>query len=753
MNKTPKNSTPKGSVLSIKRSLSTSTLKLKTSKKLTNSKRLAQKVLKKQQKRSFSTDQPPSGQGPFWDNYLGADGLQLDPQHILDRKTKPEHMKNHHTEDFQAYFDQLEEVPEPELSEGEKAWSQKSISLREPHAYENLKPFIIDRPKRRKFDALPTSAPGERKHTEYYEKFRDDPKYNIFKEVTGFNSWYESEAVLNPQNGVVRDFYTKKYVRDPATNEATMPKRFQNSINYDELQLILQKADHYFFEDRPTPIAQLLVPLRDPRTILPDSPLSGLVTNLEKKYKVGLPFALDKEQREKIEKQIKEIELPRIRNDNDLMSYMQGQVDTMFKDQADGDKDYINYMNNVDQRQPNMSLVTGQFWTAQMRRAEFWRKYLELFSFVDLLHTTTVRCTRAIGRVDSAAALVIMGNGRGIFTYGRGKASVREQAVRIALLKTRRNVIFTPLHENRTPYFSIIGKFKASTIILAPQPRGVGLRAGRLTFSLLETMGYKDASSKLRGRPNIWNIVRAWMECIKFQESYRELAQMRGQHYQQMMNPWTKAPPIPSREEIQELEDVAAQAFKEAVIDIFKSRQLYETDTFKPLIPHFTQRANWIQKWDRYLDMANVPKSVRLYPGFSEYLDAAKLVQEKKFREEIHSDLEDVWSPTATEEVEDGPNNNTTATPFGKSDPTRYRTSRDDQPYYEFYKPTETPQFNRKAMRFTAMNNHIQELATTAYAAAVGKNPRYDNSLQADYFDLPTNLARIAERDDVPETM
>lgn len=446
-----------------------------------------------------------------------------------------------------------------------------------------------------------------------------------------------------------------------------------------------------------------------------------------------------------------EIELPRMKNDRELMTYMQGQMDKMYSDQADGQKEYLDYINNLDQRQPNMSLVAGQHWTAQMRRAEFWRKYLELFTMVDLLHTTTVRCTRAVGRVDSAAALVIMGNHRGIFTYGRGKASVREQAVRIALLKTRRNVLFTPIHENRAPYYSITGKFKASTIVLKPQPRGVGLRAGRLTFSLLESIGYKDASAKLRGRPNIWNIVRAWMECLKYQESYREIANMRGAHYQQMMNPWTKAPPVPSREEVQELEDVAAQAFKEAVIDIFKSRQLYETDTFKPLVPHFTQRANWIEKWDRYMDMANVPQSIRLYPGFSEYLDAAKLVQEKRFREEIHTDLEDAWSPTETDENEtpgigtnqpDGDNNNSLFQ-GRREDPLRYRTSRDDSPYYQFYKPVEKPQFNRKAMRFTAMNGHIQDLAKTSYQLAVGVNGAQDPfALRGEGYTFPTEIAR-----------
>lgn len=640
-------------------------------------------------------------------------------------------------------MEHFEGLPEPEYEDGEKPWNNRKRAYIKPHDFENVKPFYVDRPKRRMHDPLPSSAPGVRQHTAYYEKFRHDPMYNIEKEVSGFNRWYEGESVMNPANGLTRDFLTKRYMRDPNSGEATLPKAFDGVIDYDELQSVLQKADHYFFEDRPAPVAQMLVPLRDPRTILPGSPLSNLVTNLEKKNKVGLPYSLDADSRAKIERALKETSLPRLKTDADLMEYMQGQVNKMYENPQDPHKEYIDTLNSQDQRVPDMSLTNGQYWTAQMRRAEFWRKYLEIFTYVDLLHTTTVRCTRAVGRVDSAAALVVMGNGRGIFTYGRGKASVREQAVRIALLKTRRNVLFTPLHENRAPYYSITGKFKASTIVLIPHPRGVGLRAGRLTFALLETMGYKDASAKLRGRPNIWNIVRAWMECIKYQESYREIAQMRGAHYQQMMNPWTKSPPIPSREEIQELEDIAAQAFKEAVIDIFRSRQLFETDTFKPLIPHLTQRANWIEKWDRYLDMANVPQSVRLYPGFSEYLDASKLVQEKKWRDEIHSDLEDAWSPTETEEYgEEFGHDNTTGGGINvhqsRNDPQRFRTSRDDQPYYEFYKPVEKPTFNRKAMRFTALNNHIQELATEAYSSAVGK------TLPTAAFVQPTTNAETA---------
>ena len=696
----------------------------------------------------ISESQDPNYQ--FQKQYNGGDGLKLkrlstETLDSINPDQFPIHNRNH-------FVPLVDELPDPDLSEGEKPWDLPETKIREPHAYENIKPFIVERTKRRPHDPQDSTAPGARAHTTYYEKFRHDPNYNIMKEVTGYNSWYETDAVLTPQNGILRDFFTKQYMRDPKTNLATMPSRFKTSIKYDELQKVLQKADHYFFEDRPAPVAQLLVPLRDPRTILPDSPISTMVTNLEKKHQVGLPYALDKNQRAKIEKALKEVELPRLRNEADIMGYMQGQVDKMYETVQNNDAEYLSYLNSVDQRQPNLSLVSGQHWTAQMRRAEFWRKYLELFNFVDLLHTTTVRCTRAVGRVDSAAALVVMGNGHGIFTYGRGKASVREQAVRIALLKTRRNVLFTPLHENRTPYYSIIGKFKASTIVLAPQPRGVGLRAGRLTFTLLETLGYKDASAKLRGRPNIWNIVRAWMECLKYQESYREIANMRGQHYQQMMNPWTKTPPTPSREEIQELEDVAAQAFKEAVVDIFRSRQLYETDTFKEITPHFTERANWVQKWDRYLDMANVPQSVRLYPGFSEYLDATKLLQEKKFRDEIHSDLEDIWSPTETEENENplhGTNNTgegTTLYSGGRSNPQRYRTSRDDQPYYQYYKGVEQPKFNRKAMRFTAFNQHIQELATTSMQRAVGVEPLNDPHALESAFAFPTDIARNEKR-------
>jgi small subunit ribosomal protein S5 len=653
-------------------------------------------------------------------------------------------------EDFSANesFDNIQ------LSEDERhlADKVKDLNFQEPHPSEDMKPFIIKKSKRQPGDKLETSAPGVRLHTFEWEKYKDNPKYNIQKASTGYYDWYDADAVLTPQNGIIRDYYTKKYQRDPATREATLPERFKKSVNYDELQKILQKADHYFFEDRPCPPAQLLVPLRDPRTVLPNSPISTMVSKLEKKHNVGLPYALDKEQRELIEKTTRELTLPRMRNDKEVMSYLQDKIDEIY-DGSESDEEYLNRLNSIDQREPNMTLVSGQYFTAQMRRAEFWRKYLEIFTYVDLLYTTTVRCTRAVGRVSSAAALVIMGNGHGIFSYGRGKASDNEQAVRIALLKTRRNVLFTPLHENRTPYYSVVGKFKASTIFLGPQARGVGLRAGRLTFTLLECIGYKDASAKLRGRPNIWNIVRAWMECLKYQESYREVANMRGQHYQQMLNPWTKAPPIPSREEVQEMEDVAAQAFKEAVIDVFKSRQLFETDTFKDIKPHFTERANFEQKWDRYLDMANIPQSLRLYPGFSEYLDASKLVHDKRFREEIVTELEDAWSPTETDEAHDNSlkaqlaqhkdENGISLLESHRENPLRYRTARDDQPYYQFYRDVEKPTFNRKAMRFTAINNHLEDMATTSYTRAVGAAPE---DMAPQPFVFPTDAARAAYR-------
>lgn len=585
-----------------------------------------------------------------------------------------------------------------------------------PHPYVNIEPFVLPLRENAPYGTPPKStAPGEREHSSSFIKFRDDAGYNILKELTGFNKWYETDAVLNPSKGLLRDPYNKKYVRDQDTGEATLPLRYKRWVNYEELQRVLQKADHFFFEDRPGPVAQMMIPLTDPRILLPTSPISKMVTKMEQKNQVDLPFSLSPEQKARVLEETTKATIPRLKSDQEVMSYLETKIGELY-DHENKDEEYLTHLNKVDQRQPNTELFTERHMTAQQRRAEFWRKYLELFTYVDILHTTMVRCTRAIGRVGSYAALVIMGNGHGIFTYGRGKAPEREQSIRVAMLKTRRNVLFVPMHENRTPYYRIRGRFKKSEVLLVPQHRGVGIRAGRLTFTLLQAVGFKDASCSLLGRRNIWNIIRAYMECLKHQESYREVAMMRGAHYHLMSDPFLKTPPVPSRDEVQELEDAAAEAFRDAVTTVFKSRQLFETDTFKEMIPHFTERENFTKKWDRYMDMANVPQSVRLYPSFSEYLDAATLLREKRANEEVASEYEGFHH---------GPD------------------SSSDDPYRQFYhsdpeEPTK-PRFNRDVMRFTAENNHINHDSLNALRS-VGITPNTEYLTKGRAFTHPSTV-------------
>lgn len=362
----------------------------------------------------------------------------------------------------------------------------------------------------------------------------------------------------------------------------------------------------------------MYVPLEDPRVVAPRSPLAKAVEAVDRMSQKfdGIRNTAS------------------FANDEEMFNYLEGQFDKIYEQ---GATDEI-----AARPQKSTGGTMGKYsLTAQQRRAEFWRKYLELFNYYDVLHACTVRCTRATGREGQNCALVILGNCHGIFTYGRGKASNHELAVRRALLRTRRNVLFTPLHEHRTPYYPHKGTWKKTQILLLPQKRGVGLRAGRLTFNLLRCVGYKDASLKMYGRRNMWNLVRAWMECLKYQESYREVAFARGAHYQSFMDPFIKNPPAPSRDEIQDLEDAAAKAFGDAVKTVFDNRQLLQTDTFKELRPHFELRDGFEERWKKHLEAKNVPEPLHMYPTFSQYLDCAAALDGITRRAEYDAKFQD----------------------------------------------------------------------------------------------------------------
>jgi len=89
----------------------------------------------------------------------------------------------------------------------------------------NIAPFTV-KPKLTHKDLLREStAVGVRDDTASFKKFESEPVYNMYRTLSGYEEWANTKAITTPEKGVIENMYTKKYIRDPKTGEAVMPKR------------------------------------------------------------------------------------------------------------------------------------------------------------------------------------------------------------------------------------------------------------------------------------------------------------------------------------------------------------------------------------------------------------------------------------------------------------------------------------------------------------------------------------------------
>lgn len=281
-------------------------------------------------------------------------------------------------------------------------------------------------------------------------------------------------------------------------------------------------------------------------------------------------------------------------------------------------------------------------FTARERRLEFWGKFIQQMTYF-LCYTEGVnQCTKASGRINSFYVVSVMCNEKGVLAWGRGKAATRDRALTRAMFVSPRNMMYVPLFENRTLFKSAVVRFKRTTLVAHPRPRGFGLNVPDGMLKLLYTLGFRDMTIKVHGARKDFNVLMALLKVFEMQESYRETAMRRGVHYETFMNPFYKNPPKPTRMELDKMEKDASEKFDHAVREVLYNRDLLKTDTFREMEQHVTQRDEWKEKWTEFMDAQNVPRPLQRYPPFSEFLDAQRAMPK----------IMDEWTPSAKDLVD-----------------------------------------------------------------------------------------------------
>lgn len=139
------------------------------------------------------------------------------------------------------------------------------------------------------------------------------------------------------------------------------------------------------------------------------------------------------------------------------------------------------------------------------------------------------------GRAFTFAAIVVVGDGKGIVGWGLGKANEVQAAIAKGVEAAKKNLIRVPLHGGTIPHEQI-AKFGGSRIILKPASHGTGVKAGGAMRAVLESVGITDVLAKSKGSSNPHNLVKATLAALGEMRSPAQVAARRGISVEKVFN-------------------------------------------------------------------------------------------------------------------------------------------------------------------------------------------------------------------------
>jgi small subunit ribosomal protein S5 len=139
------------------------------------------------------------------------------------------------------------------------------------------------------------------------------------------------------------------------------------------------------------------------------------------------------------------------------------------------------------------------------------------------------RCACVVkgGRRFSFTALVVVGDKNGRVGWGYGKAVEVPLAVEKAVKNTNRNMVRIPIVETTIPH-QVVGRYRASRVLLLPARPGTGIIAGECVRSVVEMVGISDILTKSFGSNNPINLVKATFDGLEQLRTREDVARLRG---------------------------------------------------------------------------------------------------------------------------------------------------------------------------------------------------------------------------------
>ena len=109
------------------------------------------------------------------------------------------------------------------------------------------------------------------------------------------------------------------------------------------------------------------------------------------------------------------------------------------------------------------------------------------------------------GRTFTFAAIVVVGDGKGIIGYGLGKAGEVTAAIAKGVEAAKKNLVQIPVLNGTVPHEQA-AKFGGAEVLIMPASTGTGVVAGGAMRAVLESVGITDCLAKSKGssNPTIW---------------------------------------------------------------------------------------------------------------------------------------------------------------------------------------------------------------------------------------------------------
>ena len=131
------------------------------------------------------------------------------------------------------------------------------------------------------------------------------------------------------------------------------------------------------------------------------------------------------------------------------------------------------------------------------------------------------------GRTFTFAAIVVVGDGKGVIGYGLGKAGEVTAAIAKGVEAAKKNLVKVPVLKGTIPH-EVEARFGGAQVFMRPAAAGTGLVAGGAMRAVLDSVGVKDILAKSKGSSNPHNLVKATILALSEMRDARMVAQNRG---------------------------------------------------------------------------------------------------------------------------------------------------------------------------------------------------------------------------------